>query len=554
MKKVLVGHRGVGKTSLLKRMHVNVPSFDLDAEIERHSQKSITEIFAQEGESKFRELEIQVFKYIYQNYPAGFLMALGAGFDLESIPSDVEIIFVSRVTDRDGRLFQDRPRLTSSVDAITEYKLKFSERQPKFLAQAWQIYDLPEGEISLFESKIINEDFQLSDAIYTLCLQDIKSLSAVMRRYKQIELRTDLLPDVLIQKLIHDFPEFNWLYAVRSETRVAVSPQLKIDFDIQFYKGQSSALVSSHHSDIFEGIRSFEGLKNHLKLCPEVKSFSELILGYRWQQQDPQNRSFLPRSSDGRWMWYRQLAKYFQKINFVKCFTRMDDQPSLSEWLVLPEQRPRFFAAVFGMPVHFSRSPKFHERYMAASFFTKIAVESSEFSLALEFLMELGLQKVAVTSPHKKAAGEILNTAPLNTLFLGKDCFGTNTDTDGFSALIAEIPQGARVAVWGGGGTRDMMKSVLPEAVYFSGRTGLPDKEVRDLNFEYLIWAAPRWPETQFPESALKFKKVLDLNYSESSMGLEFAMSRNIGYTSGLKMFEAQALKQQQFWSECERK
>ena len=48
MKKVFIGHRGVGKTNLLVRhskYFLDIQHFDLDAEIEKLENKTISEIF-----------------------------------------------------------------------------------------------------------------------------------------------------------------------------------------------------------------------------------------------------------------------------------------------------------------------------------------------------------------------------------------------------------------------------------------------------------------------------------------------------------------------------
>lgn len=56
---VLVGFMGSGKSTLGKKLanKLKVPFIDSDSEIEAHFQKSIGELFAEHGESHFRELE-----------------------------------------------------------------------------------------------------------------------------------------------------------------------------------------------------------------------------------------------------------------------------------------------------------------------------------------------------------------------------------------------------------------------------------------------------------------------------------------------------------------
>ena len=55
----LVGYRGTGKSTLAPKIarQIGFTPIDLDREIERSAGRSISEIFAQEGEPVFRELE-----------------------------------------------------------------------------------------------------------------------------------------------------------------------------------------------------------------------------------------------------------------------------------------------------------------------------------------------------------------------------------------------------------------------------------------------------------------------------------------------------------------
>ena len=73
---LLIGHRGVGKTHFLKefedclhKYNQEVVIADLDAEIERTTQKTIEDIFYKEGEAAFREIEektlFRVFSWKY---------------------------------------------------------------------------------------------------------------------------------------------------------------------------------------------------------------------------------------------------------------------------------------------------------------------------------------------------------------------------------------------------------------------------------------------------------------------------------------------------------
>jgi shikimate 5-dehydrogenase len=256
------------------------------------------------------------------------------------------------------------------------------------------------------------------------------------------------------------------------------------------------------------------------------------------------------------------LAKYFQPLNFIKS-SEVADQPSLYEWLNMPSVRPSSWGAVLGYPVYFSRSPGEQATFFRKrrSFFSKVEIHPDELEDALKFIQQLGCKYMAVTSPLKESVFNLFNDrtedatrfSAANTVFVnGQSPYVHNTDAEGFKELVKEIKSTDTVAIWGGGGTLKMMQSVLPQAVCFSGQTGLPRTQVSGHQFQYLIWAAPRSHKTVLPSDQLVIGKVIDLNYTESSMGLEFAASKKIGYKSGLEMFKVQATAQQKFWAECE--
>lgn len=573
MKRILAGHRGTGKTSLLERHRQyapNIPHFDLDEEIEKEMGQTLAEYFSRVGENEFRDTEKKIFARLVQNH-RHFVIAPGAGFDISSLSGDMEVIYVSRTTDTDGRIFMNRPRLETDMPPLQEYRRRFEKRQTLFIRRADMIYHLPEGleQSDPVEAKILSGRYQVEGAYYTINMSEVPRLPVLMQQYPMIELRTDLIAAPLIEDILEKYPDHQWLTSIRNTEHIELKNAEAVDVDYWYYKPGMTGVhvVSSHVDGVEEGIHQLGEVRDslHLKLCPLVEKFSDLIIGYRWQQRDPENRSFLPRSADGRWVWYRQLSKYLQKLNFVKGFSDVPDQPSVYEWLVLPENDPAVWAAVLGEPVHFSRSPVRHGAYFASrnSFFTRVQMSEKDFEKYLDFLIELGLCYAAVTSPLKKAAydaakvrtPEAQSLQAVNTLWLkGHELYGHNTDHAGFAALTAKLPQKASIAVWGGGGTLKMIQSVLPQAEAYSSRTGdMRNGGQNKISYDYLIWAAPRYESTLYPADGMAVGHVVDLNYIESSMGLEFAANRKVGYTSGLEMFNEQARQQQKYWSEHER-
>ncbi len=78
MKFFLIGFMGSGKSFLGKKLskYMNVQFIDLDVEIESYEQKTINEIFYENGESFFRIKEAQ---YLRNYHDTSFVMATGGG-------------------------------------------------------------------------------------------------------------------------------------------------------------------------------------------------------------------------------------------------------------------------------------------------------------------------------------------------------------------------------------------------------------------------------------------------------------------------------------------
>lgn len=68
---ILVGLMGAGKTSIgrLVATHLGIPFIDADAEIERVSRMTISELFTAYGEEEFRALETRVIKRLLKGGP-----------------------------------------------------------------------------------------------------------------------------------------------------------------------------------------------------------------------------------------------------------------------------------------------------------------------------------------------------------------------------------------------------------------------------------------------------------------------------------------------------
>lgn len=570
MKRVIIGHRGVGKSSLLMRHQTYFTDrdhFDLDLEIEKKANKKISDIFFNEGEKIFRQLELETFQQLIQK--DAFVISVGGGFPVEQIPQDIEVVFVSRRTDSDGRIFLNRPTINSTLSPLEDSLQLYKNRQQKFIDRADLIYLMPEGikNIDSIEKQILSK-IPFDVLSYTTVAKN----NAFESLNQNLELRTDLLSAEKIQKIVEKNPQKNFLISYRTpESQFSFSSE-KIIYDWGLELGLPSKdflnqknIISVHEGSIENCINQLEAFSEcHLKLSPVIHSWRELIQGYRWQQVNPNKRSFLPRTIDTKFnlSWFRLLSLSWQKINFVYGFTQLPDQPSLYEILNFKKNyNKKEFGAVLGWPVAHSRTPQEQQPHMSMPILS-ISVEEKEFSLAISFLTELGLRFAAVTSPLKKVAGSLcaLSEECNSLVYKNQKWFGTSTDHFGFEKLWQHIPSELQsaVAVWGGAGVISSLKKIAPHVQWYSARTGKLKNDIKNNSKaespQVVIWAAPRHPEIRFPDQIYtewKPQMILDLNYVDHSMGLEYAKRINIQYISGLEMFFEQARQQRIFWKEA---
>lgn len=87
---VVIGFMGVGKTAVGKVLakRLGKKFVELDSVIERKAGKSIPEIFQQDGEVTFRELEIEVTKRLVLSGAKDLVIACGGGIVLNKINID----------------------------------------------------------------------------------------------------------------------------------------------------------------------------------------------------------------------------------------------------------------------------------------------------------------------------------------------------------------------------------------------------------------------------------------------------------------------------------
>lgn len=571
---LLIGHRGTGKSSFLEglRRHaehhgISVLLTDLDKEIQRQSGRSISDLWT-EGEAQFRNLERKVLHSLIER-GGDQVIALGAGFE-GPLPSGAYVIWIRRETDRNGRIFSDRPRLEPMLSPLEEYARRHNVREHRFRAWAHEQLILPEGYNEGLEDFVLRPhafhfpyDFTLKNEHFKMWPKFVERRSTWgLRRW---ELRDDLLNESQI-KLAQGTP---FAKPLLFSSRRSNSGQVEQHMDWPLENGwppQHVEILSLHErssENLEKQIREFGHRGASLyKLAVEIETFAELKMGHEWWQKDPDHRAFLPRSKNGRWRWYRSLFGPLMPIHYY----REDegsalDQPLLWQMHLMPKYAGQF-AAVLGSPVTQSRSPLEHLEFFKPLRipFVAIDMDASEFASGLETLRSFGLTYAAVTSPLKEKAFELCDRLTVeaedmravNTLYMGDHAVeGHNTDVLALRDLAHE--HRGKIWLWGGGGVRSSVRAAWPQVTEFSARTGKPhlDSSIKE-EPDILVWAVGRSRDFCFPRDVHP-RLVLDLNYGDDSPGLEWAISHNVPYQSGLKMFKLQAAYQREYWKRGQR-
>lgn len=570
---LIIGHRGTGKTSFLGRQR-GTESLDLDAELERENSQSVFEIMKNRGEEVFRHMEIALAKRALEKASPQTWLASGAGLRLDEVQPSTDVLWLRRDTDREGRVFLDRPRLDPQTDPLAEFRERAKLRDVIYSKWATREYTVPEGlsRPDEIENRIIFGDLHGTGGAVTLTPRHRKNIMQLGADL--YELRDDLLDPDEIRAHFGKIPAKNILYSVRKNKTLPYEVEQSgclIDWgleagypDREEVKRLSDRLILSSHGTMKEALLDFRLFSKHqvrLKLSPLVESFEDLKAGHLWWTQDPERRTFLPRSSEGRWGWYRLWMKGRSFLNFWREGAGSAwDQPTLWQWLATPAKATEF-AAVLGSPVHHSWTPLEHRQFFASRGMPVWAIDirEGEWTKALSFLEELGLKFAAVTSPLKgrafrssqptPRAAELGSTNTLAWDAASSSWKGDNTDLLGLQKASEGLPQGD-VAIWGGGGTLPVVGKVFPKASAYSSRAGHVRQGSSPLQGSpsVLVWAAPRSADLIWPPSTWKPEVVFDLNYKEDSPGREYALKIGAKYRSGEAMFRAQAQGQREFW------
>lgn len=584
----IIGHRGTGKSSLLQRIQKYQPEsivIDLDAEIiKRHG--SIKDIFAQQGEHIFRQMEVttleQILKSIHKPSTIHYIV-LGAGFSGD-LPVESRKIWVQRDSDIRGNVYSDRPSLDPVRQSLQTPLERWNSRTEKYKMTATDELTLIEGHYSDFneEKKWIDSSLINVRGGFTLLPHQVDS-PQFSRWYSErclwgldfVEIRDDLLSYEQIQKVYSQDQQPPLLFSFRSAEKIKTSLPFAlrsehIDWPLEISLDPPSELrdkkitVSLHSSadSFLHDLKLLSSFDQNIKWSPEIDQLNQLQLADEWQQKSPGQRSLLPRSLQGKWPWYRLLKKNKMPLNFWReGVGSAFDQPILLQWLTM-NASSNDFAAVLGSPVRHSESPSFHREFFKSFNSQMLAIDVTENDLQNEgwsFLEKLGLRWAAVTSPLKTWASQFSSLEEsVNTLKCDKSVWtGTSTDRCGLQELLSILDTSkiaaSQVVVWGGGGLLPLLRELLPQATFYSHRESAAVDGVPLDKPEAVIWCVGRWnweKAAHFPPMDWAPQLVIDANYKLDSPGIAYAHKVQAQYISGYTFFKTQALKQQEFWRE----
>lgn len=657
----IIGHRGTGKSTwarsvclFLKKQKRSALFLDIDKELEKKTNKSINQLF-EKGEIFFREQENQCVKECIEKakkFNGLSFISAGAGYQ-GAIPSLCRVIHLKRSSDKEGRIFFDRPKLKAHLNPYDEYKNFYLKRELLYKKKRDFVFVRPEHFKSFekWDEVFFGKSLPFKNAVITLKENELKKRDLYKNKFdlfleqklkwdlKFFEIKDNEISEEFLREALEKIPSSKILFSFRKKNSslfldaVCSSKILKknedffknhelvFDWPIEWRENKklNPEIYSFHHRKNNIGLKEqldhFSKYKKaHLKLAIEILSFKELWHGHLWWKEDSSRRSFHPRSKEGRWKWYRLLFGPHQPLYFICEDNENDilDQPLIAESVRLGHGISKNgFATVLGNPVWHSATPYEQESFFRKYDLSVLEIPMKEQEMTFEnikILEKMGLKFSAITSPLKKKAYNImrkfdvkkkkkiqnnLDIPSVNTILLTKEGWkGFNTDADGMDYFLKRaenflnqkkydhpIDQNKNIAVWGGGGVRDILKKKLRMARFYSARTGQlletknktqsfvfqkllknKEKQLSDDSFkneqsekffkpEIVIWAVPRsrMPSCKNPPS-WKPLCVLDLNYSEDSPGREYALSVGAYYVSGWAWFKAQASGQRQLF------
>ena len=139
---MLIGYRGTGKTTVARLVaeQLGRASADADAELERRAGKSIKQIFADDGESAFRDLETEVLRDFVER--TDDVLSLGGGVVMREenrqLLNAATVVWLTALPETiqtrisaDAKTSQQRPNLTA-LGGLAEITTVLAQREPVY--------------------------------------------------------------------------------------------------------------------------------------------------------------------------------------------------------------------------------------------------------------------------------------------------------------------------------------------------------------------------------------------------------------------------------------
>jgi shikimate kinase len=167
---ILIGYRGTGKTTIARKLgeQLQIPVFDSDSEIEQHTGKSIADIFAQNGEAAFRNIEESIIaEILQQNRQNPFVLATGGGAVLRPetccrLKNAGHVVWLTATPETIFQRIQldpasgtMRPNLTS-LTPLEEITALLEKRNPLYSETAHEIIKTDLLEINEITNRILS--------------------------------------------------------------------------------------------------------------------------------------------------------------------------------------------------------------------------------------------------------------------------------------------------------------------------------------------------------------------------------------------------------------
>lgn len=140
MNLVLIGMMGCGKSTCgrLLSQHLNRELVDMDTVIQQREGRSISDIFATQGEDYFRDLETALAQELSQQ--DGLVISTGGGVilrpeNVEALRKNSMVVWLNRSAEHifDGVALDDRPL---AQDGKTAFLERFAQRESKYRVAA----------------------------------------------------------------------------------------------------------------------------------------------------------------------------------------------------------------------------------------------------------------------------------------------------------------------------------------------------------------------------------------------------------------------------------